>query len=267
MQALPSAPPFEMEDDEPLGRRIEAAGWKALGLGLGLALLTELLPFLRVLVGYFVVLVHELGHTLAGWLFGYPSIPAFDFAYGGGVTSHQDQRPGLLLLVYGVLAFLLWVFRGNRVSFVLVAAASAGYTLLLVTDGADIAMIAMGHGAELLFAALFIHRAVSGRACEHAVERPLYAWIGFHIVFHDVSFAWGLVVSSFQREVYEGAKGGGHWMDFSRLAEEFFGVSLETVAGGFLLLCLLSPVLGLAVSWLRPELAALRERLGEIPGS
>lgn len=264
MQTLPRSMPFEMEDDVPVGRGIEAAGWKALGLGLGLALLTEYFSFLRVLVGYFVVLVHELGHTLVGWLFGYPSIPAFDFAYGGGVTSHTEQSAFLLMFVYGLLAFLLWAFRGNRVSFALVAAASAGYTLLLVTDGADIVMIAMGHGAELVFAALFIHRAVSGRACEHAAERPLYAWIGFHIVFHDLRFARGLIVSSFQREMYEGAKGGGHWMDFSRLADEYFGVSLETVAGGFLLLCLLPPLLGLAASWLRPELSALRERLGEI---
>ena len=159
---------------------------------------------------------------------------------------------------------LLWVFGGNRASLALVAAATAGYTLLLATDGADVVMLAMGHGAELLFAALFIHRAVSGRACRQAVERPLYAWIGFHIVFHDLRFAWGLVSSSIQRELYGEAKGGGHWMDFSRLADEYFGVPLEAVASAFALLCLLPPILGLAASWLRPELRALRGRLGEL---
>ena len=256
--------PFQIEDDLPVGREVDRAGWIALGIGLGLASLTELFPFLRVLVGYFVVLVHELGHTLVGWLFGYPSIPAFDFRYGGGVTSHQDQMSLLVGLVYAALLSLLWVFRGNRASLALVAAATAGYTLLLATDGADVVMLAMGHGAELLFAALFIHRAVSGRACRQAAERPLYAWIGFHIVFHDLRFAWGLVSSSFQRELYGEAKGGGHWMDFSRLADEYFGVPLEAFAGAFALLCLLPPILGLATSWLRPELRALRERLGQL---
>jgi hypothetical protein len=255
---------FQMEDDPPPSREIDRAGWIALGLGLGLATLTELLPFLRVLVGYFVVLVHEFGHALAGWLFGYPSIPAFDFRYGGGVTSHQQQMILLVGMVYAALASLLWVFRGNRLSQGAVAATMAVYTLLLATDGANVMMLAMGHGAELLFAALFIHRALSGRACRLAAERPLYAWIGFHIVFHDLRFAWGLVSSSFQRELYGDAKGGGHWMDFSRLSNEFFGVSLETVAGVFLLLCLLPPLVGLAASWLRPELSALRERLGEL---
>jgi hypothetical protein len=264
MQVSHTPPLFQIEDDLPVGREIDPAGWMALGLGLGLASLTELLPFLRVLVGYFVVLVHELGHALAGWLFGYPSIHAFDFRYGGGVTSHQEQMSLLVLVVYAALASLLWVFRGNRLSLGLVAAMIAGYTLLLVTDGADVVILAMGHGAELLFAALFIHRAVSGRACRLAVERPLYAWIGFHIVFHDLRFAWGLVSNPFQRELYGDAKGGGHWMDFSRLSNEYFGVSLEAIAGTFLLLCLLPPLLGLTISWLRPELSALRERLGEV---
>ncbi len=258
------ATPFLMEDDEPPGRSIEAAGWVAFGIGLGLALLTEILPFLRVLVGYFVVLVHELGHALTGWLFGYPSVPAFDFTYGGGITSHQEQMPLLLLASYAGFAFLLWVFRANRISLGLIGGIALVYTALLLTSGANIVMIAMGHGAELIFAALFIHRAVSGNACHLASERPLYAWIGFHIVFHDLRFAFGLVTNAFQREMYVEAKGGGHWMDFSRLANEFLGVSLETVAGAFLVLSLLPPAFALAATWFRPELATLRERLGEL---
>jgi hypothetical protein len=64
--------------------------------------------------------------------------------------------------------------------------------------------------------------------------------------------------------MYEAAKGGGHWMDFSRLAEEYFRVPLDFIAGAFFLLCLLPPLLGLGLSWLRPELTAIRERLGAI---
>jgi hypothetical protein len=261
MQAVQS---FTMEDDLPPGREIDTTGWLAFGAGLALALLTEIVPFLRVLVGYFVVLVHELGHTLTGWLFGYPSIPAFDFTYGGGVTSRQDQVLLLVVAVYAVFAMLLGVFRANRASLCAVLALAVGYSAALLMSGADAVIIAMGHGAELLFATVFIHRAVSGRACHHDAERPLYAWIGFHIVFHDMRFAWGLLTNPFQREMYEQAKGGGHWMDFSRLAEGHFGVSLEAVAAGFLVLCFLPPLAGLLVSWLRPELVQLRERLGEI---
>ena len=257
-------PVLVMEDDEPVARTIEAAGWLAFGIGAGLALLTELWSLLRVLVGYFVVLVHELGHALAGWLLGYPSLPAFDFTYGGGVTSHQEQMPLLVAAVYALLVFCAWIFRANSVSLGLVVATIAAYTALVFTSASDVAMIAMGHGAELLFAGLFIHRALSGNACHHAVERVLYGWIGFHLVFHDLRFAYGLVTNAFQREMYAAAKGGGHWMDFSRLADEFLNVPLETVAGAFFVLCLLPPALALAASWFRPELATLRERLGEL---
>lgn len=264
MDAQPALAGFVMEEDVPPTRTIEQAGWIAFAAGLGLAVLTELVPLLRVLIGYFVVLVHELGHTLAGWLFGYPSVPAFDFTYGGGVTMHQERSLPIVLVVYAALLVLLFVFRRNRTTLAIAAVVLASYSLLLATDGADVAVIAMGHGGELFFAALFLHRAISGRACHHALERILYAWIGFHVVFHDLRFAWGLATNAFQREMYAGAKGGGHWMDFSRLANEHLGVTLETVAGGFLLLCLLPPLCALLASWLRPELAALRERLGEI---
>jgi hypothetical protein len=255
---------FVMEDDVPLSRGIEPAGWLAFGCGVFLALLTELWPLLRVLVGYFVVLVHELGHTLAGWAFGYPSLPAFDFTYGGGVTLHQEKALLLVAAVYALFAVLAWVFRGNRVSLSIVVGLVVVYTGLAFTGGSDVVMIAMGHGAELVFAALFIHRSLSGKACHHNAERVLYAWIGFHIIIHDLRFAHGLITNAFQRELYGDAKGGGHWMDFSRLANEFFAVSLETVAAVFFVLCLLAPLAALTMSWLRPELAALRERLGEL---
>ena len=119
MDAPPSverAALIPMEDDEPLPRGIESAGWVAFGIGVALALLTEAWPLLRVLVGYMVVLVHEIGHALAGWIFGYPSLPAFDFRYGGGVTLHQEQSWWIVAGVFGLLAGAVWVFRANRAS-------------------------------------------------------------------------------------------------------------------------------------------------------
>lgn len=258
------APVFVMEDDEPPLRGIEPAGWAAVGAGMLLALLTEAWPLLRVLVGHFVVLVHELGHALAGWLLGQPSLPAFDFRYGGGVTLQRAPEPLLIALVYAGLLLLGWLFRENRLSLALVVATVVAYSACVFTSAGEVVIIAMGHGAELFFAGLFLHRALSGSACHHVVERAAYAWIGFHVVFHDLRFSWNLLTSPFQRELYADAKGGGHWMDFSRLANEFFGVSLETVAGAFFMLCLLPPAVALAVSWLRPELAELRERLGAL---
>ncbi len=71
----------------------------------------------------------------------------------------------------------------------------------------------------------------------------------------------GLIASSFQREIYANAKGGGHWMDFSRLADEFLHVPLEGVAVAFFVLCFLPPFVALSLNLLRPQLRELRRRL------
>jgi hypothetical protein len=244
---------------------IDALGRQALGVGFGLAIATQFIGFLEMLIGYMVVLVHEMGHALAGWLFGYVSIPAFDFTYGGGVTTHQEvQSLALVGIVLAGFAVLGWAFRGNPVSFALSMTLAAAYAALAFSDAHHVLIVAMGHGAELCFAAIFIQRALTGRACQLDVERPLYAWIGFHIVLVDIAFARGLATSALARQQYADAKGGGHWMDFSRLAHEHLGVSLESVATGFGLLCVVTPVLAFGFAWLGPERAWLREQLGRV---
>lgn len=249
------------DDSGPAASPVDAAGWRALGIGAALAVATEALPLLRVLVGHFVVLVHEMGHALAGWIFGRPSIPAFDFTYGGGVTAHLERSTALLLGVWSVFALGLWVFRHNRASLALVAGLAAAHVALVAGGEDEAVIVAMGHGGELLFAALFLHRALSGRGCHLEAERPLYAWIGLHVVLHGARFAWGLATSEAARHAYGAAKGGGHWMDFSRLARDHLGVSLETVAAGFLLACLATPAATVLLHLQRPRVARVLARL------
>ena len=57
----------------------------------------------------------------------------------------------------------------------------------------------------------------------------------------DVRFAVGLISDDVARAAYNAAKGGGHRMDFDRIA---IGLSwpLERVAGVFLFACVLTPI-------------------------
>jgi hypothetical protein len=240
---------------------ISRDGWIAWGAGAALALLTQLLPLLQVLVGHFVVLVHELGHALAGWIFGFPSLPAFDFVQGGGMTAHLARSRWLVVAVYGLLAAALWILRRNRASAALVAGAAALYTALLATGLDEAVIVAFGHGGELVFAAVFLHRALSGGAVAHSAERPLYAWLGFHVLLHDARFAWGLATSGAERAAYAAAKGGGHGMDFSRLERELLGVPIEALALAFLAATLATPGAVLLAHARGPRLAALGRRL------
>ena len=66
------------------------------------------------------------------------------------------------------------------------------------------------------------------------------------MVLFNLLFAWQLAFDPIQQEAYGQAKGGGHWMDFSRLSRDVLDTSLGTVAALFLLATALTP----ALAWL-----------------
>ena len=233
--------------------RIDRAGWTAFGGGLIAAVVAMQFPLAQAALSGLAVLVHEMGHATFGWLFGYPSIPAFDFSYGGGVTLHQERSLFVLGAVIAVGAYGVYALRAHALPRNALAGSLALHGLIAFTRAHEALMLAMGHGGELCFATLALHRALSGRGCKLQAERPLYGLVGWFLVLYGAQFAWRLRTSAFHREVYEEAKGGGHWMDFSRLADEYFHTSLEAVATAFLLACVLPPVLALALQRLRRE--------------
>jgi hypothetical protein len=217
---------------------LEPEARNALLIGAGLAALFLAVPFLRFVLSYMTILVHELGHAIFAWLFGYPAVPAFDFSYGGGLTCYENRKVALLVLIYAGWALALYAFRHHRRGLVAVGALLGLYTLLALTSLHEQLIGFMGHGTELVFAGIFFYRALSGSAVKVPVERPLYAFLAFFIVASDVRFALGLIWSPAERQLYADAKGGGDWMDFSQIARAF-DVDLASVAGIFCILALL----------------------------
>jgi hypothetical protein len=225
---------------------LEPAARRALVVGGALALVVYAVPFLRFVFHVLITLVHELGHAAAAWAFGIPALPAFDFVYGGGVTIHQGRSTGLTILIYVAFAALAYALRRSGGYLPAFAAWVVAYTLAAFTPVHEAIEVAMGHGSELIFAGIFLYRALDGRACRVSAERPLYAFCALFILMNDVVFALGLLTSASKVADYEDAKGGGHWMDFSRLADDYLHVDLQAVAFFFLLACVLVPVLAVA---------------------
>ncbi len=94
---------------------IPHAGWKAAGLGLVFAIALSWFPFLSFILSPLTTMVHEIGHTAVLWLFGYPAIPAFDFANGGGVTMSDLERSTSVVAAWGIgLLAMLWWQRGRK---------------------------------------------------------------------------------------------------------------------------------------------------------
>jgi len=245
----PPQTPVSVSPAEPVigipqgNQRLDREAWKSLGIGLILAVVILFIPFLSFVFRYLITLVHEIGHAVWGWLFGYPSIPAFDFSYGGGITMHQDRRIFIVIIVYALFAGLFYLYRKNHLSLVVLLVIVALYTLAAFTSIHSIIILFMGHGTELIFGAIFLYRAMSGSSIVIDAERPLYGFLAFFIFFSDIGFAQRLITSATFRAEYEAAKGGGHWMDFTRIAEEFLKVKLSAVAVVFFFLCLITPVL------------------------
>ncbi len=217
--------------------------WRALGLGLLLAAVLTAIPFFRILFFPLITIAHELGHAVTAWAFGYPAVPAFDFTYGGGVTAiEEDQRRGIVAVVYGLFAWAGWRVRRHVPTLLALGGLVALYSSLAFTDGSEVLILAMGHGTELVIAGVFLYRAMSGDALLQVDERPAYAMAGFLILFHDVAFAWGLHTSEFARELYDEGK-GGMLNDFTQVAIYLRGVTVAEIGWWFLVGCGLTVLL------------------------
>jgi len=247
----PSAPAAPLRSVAP---GVAGEGWRALLVGFGLAALLSFFPFLSFILTPLVTLVHELGHTVFYWIYGYPAYPAFDFVFGGGVTvSSYDRQVAFVFLLLGGLVWLAYRLRRQPKPLVVLGLAILAYAATAFSQIHHVVISAMGHGFELLFAALFLYRGLTGWGCVHAIERPLYAFLAFYITLHNLSFGYGLVSDAYTRQIYlEGKRGIDHDLVF--VARQL-GWRLVSVARVLVLATALALLAGL--------LAALNRRLLE----
>ncbi len=217
--------------------------WKTLGIGFGLGAILMVIPLFRVLFQGFVLLVHELGHTVFHWLFGRPAIPTINFLYGGGVTLSFGQSQFLILLIYATITFLFILCRSYRWLVMGLVGFTLVYTYCLMTEVNQILAVGMGHGFELLAIAACLFIALTGIICRGQEERPLYAMLGFFTWFYDLGFSWDLMHDTDRRAMYEGGIGGVMDNDLVILARDYFHVNLSIVAGWLLVACIAMPIL------------------------
>lgn len=219
-------------------RRIDKEGWKALAIGFALALAVALVPLLAYILDVLRIVMHETGHTLAAWAFGYPTIP--QMRSGGGLSVALSRPPimvGLMMVGLGTAVHRTYHFKRLRI---LCIAAACAYLFCAFTPLRWIIITAMGHGAELILASVFLYRGISGKSILHPTERPLYAMTAFFVFGINLFFAGRLLANSeAQTEYQEGFDGQSH--DLVRLAEECFGTELSSVALGYFAISACAP--------------------------
>jgi hypothetical protein len=199
----PPAPP----PPEYLG--IPHAGWKAAAIGLAMAVALTFFPFLKFLLHPLSTLVHEIGHTVVFWAFGYSAVPAFDFSEGGGVTMTDYDRSALIVWAWvtGFVA-LAWWQREKKAVLAALAGIAVVYFLMYNSRGERLAISLGGHGAEVVFGALFLYRGLTGWGCKIEAERPLYAFLAFMLLFASLGLGFTLLGNSIDKAWYLQGKRG-----------------------------------------------------------
>ena len=235
--------------------QITRESWQALGIGLALAAGISALSFLRVIFYGFVIMVHELGHASAHWLFGSPAIPAVNLLFGGGVTLNMGQSKLLLLAIYGGLGYLIYRLRGTPRLAVILGGLTLVYSFCLWGSWDESLPIFMGHGLEAGAIAICLYLGMSGQLCRFAFDQTIYAMLGWFTLLQRVDFAWKLRTDFVTQSIYRDGIGGMLDNDFVKLESSYWGWSLESIALLFLVLCLGAPVVGLLGyrygAWLR----------------
>ncbi len=230
------------------------AAWKAAAIGLGLALLLPRFPLAHFLLTPLSTLVHELGHAAFGWLFGHPSLPAFDFAGGGGLTTHGERSSLILLAWVAAATGLAWARPGHVRA--VVAGALGAWALLIWRGWDEWLVVAGGHLFELAFGVVFLYRGLTGWGARALLEQPLSCFVGFFLLFNVVAFGHGLATSAGRRAVYQQGKAG---IDHDLVTlSNYTWLRVPTLAGGLAALALLAvPATALAATRHRRLLQAL----------
>jgi len=227
----------------------EAGAWKILVGGLIAALIAHAVPFLQFVLSPLVTLLHELGHAATAWLLGCPAIPAFDFAYGGGITQHQDFQLPLAVLIGAGWAWLGWTFRRNPRTLV-VLGLCAGVWLVAVSSEwrRELVIASMGHVGELILAGVMLSMALAGAGWRNPeIERPLGAFAAFFVQMQTLRFAWRLRHDPAFLADYATGKGGALMNDLEVVALDlkiWTGLSMDIreVAGWLVFLALVVPI-------------------------
>jgi len=172
-------------------------------------------------ISYMVTFFHELGHCLFAWFYGYPSVPMFDFAHGGGLTIWMDQQQYVLLgALYAALVFGIFKYRHDRFTVALFVSIIIFHVLTAYNEDARSVVISfMGPLAAPLMAAVFLLHALYNLIRHSRRERFFNALFGFAFIFHGLINGFGLLKSYAFRTVYFQQKGGHGLGDFDKISD------------------------------------------------
>ncbi len=230
---------------------IDKSGWIILTVTFVVAALLIWVPLINHIIGYLIILVHEFGHFLIRLFFGYPSLPAFDFREGGGVTAYSTRLMWIMLFPYAGMLYVLYLVRGHLISVIVMVAALLVFSLLAFTDAHNEVCIWAGHGFEILIAGVFLYRAMSGSSIVNPNERPLYAFCGWAMLFYSAGFFFRLLTDRVEMTAYRMGKSYVE-NDLVKIEQLHRGISVSIQSVTFIVACVVIPFAAFGINlWIK----------------
>jgi len=226
--------------ETPLFNIFNKNAWINIIVGILLGVGIYFNEWLQNLVYPVITTAHELGHTFAGWLLAYPSIPYFDFRQGTGVTVHGPRNFMIFISIYVIFTGLGWYYRHHLFILIILLISVLSYPWIAFSELSQTIILVMGHGTELALSGLMWYLALTG----NSGWQVFYAMLGSFIMVYDLSFAYKLMYDNTYQMIYT-YQGHG---DFSQLAEMYCEGKVNTVANIFFWCCWLPPLTSFIIS-------------------
>lgn len=205
--------------------------------GLLAAPIFSVTPILGFMGWFFESLVHEMGHSVVGWLFGCPAFPAIRLD-GHAAAMHGPQVLLLAIAMWAALGGAAWRLRTRPRWCLAFGLLALVYPAFAFTGGRELLHLLGGHLGELAIAGVFFWRGLSGGFTHSRLERALYALMAWFLLIQNLKLTVGLMFSDAARAHYHGNGSFGLTNDYIRVAGGVLGWPLETVAAGMTLVAL-----------------------------
>lgn len=215
-----------------------------------------ILWMLHVGFSYIDTMFHEVGHVIFNWLYGYPSLPAFDFVHGGGFAPSWDRSWIVQIGVWGGLGYLLYIFYQERhmvLFFALGGFVAVGVLTSLFETLREAIVLFMGIGSSAVVGSLFMARGYHNVLLTRPAERWLNPFIGMHMVYGQIMIGWKLMYDPYFTQFYTAQKGGHRFGDLHRIQDSFYGLSIDVVCWLVILFSLIATAVSMFALWFYKE--------------
>ncbi len=219
---------------------------KSLVIAIILALIVKIIPMLNFIIYYYTITAHELGHAITGWVYGYISIPTFDFINGGGTTYYVSRPVILQFLVVCIIFFLLYKAntkseKNITVTIIIIATI---FCFTFLSPAHTFLLSFMGIGGELSFGFIIGWYALSMLKLSMNKKAVIYLFLATILWLNTIWFAVDLLFSRVSMSKYLTGKDGIQndlvkLSDLSGLPISFYCIAI-VILSCYLLILLLS---------------------------